>query len=544
MTPISPPKPVRLRRSWVQRGVLLLNVLLIALALGLAALLNYGYGQAASINRVALGRSLTAVPEDQEPGERVINILLVGSDSSAGLDEDDPIQIGRQGERFGDVIIIAHIDERSGEIALLSLPRDLWVDIAGTDRSSRINQAFVTGGPATLIETIEEEFGIPIHHYVNVDFAGFQGLVAAVGSVDVYFETPARDWNVNAVPTPRSQTGFIVEEAGCQSLDPEMALAYVRSRYYQTQNEDGDWVTDPTSDLGRIRRQQDFLRRTIQRAISVGARNPFVLQELIETGLENVAIDQRLTPQLLVDLGVAYRSFDPDGLQTYSFPAADGQVGRNLVLLPRPDEAEPVLALFQGAAFDDPTTVGLTVVTGEESMADHELDRLRSLREAGFELEVEEGANLPEGLILRHGPDGRHAAELVAANLAEPVNLQQVDRLAGRSLELVFGTSPQFVAGGPSAPAAIDPAADESQPAEPSAESQPDEPSDESQPDEPSDESQPAEPSDEPVPEDPDGDSTLESQSDSAPIEESDFDGQGDENPLEEELQSNGAQCG
>ncbi len=431
--------PPRLRRSWVQRGILLMNLFLITAALGTAFLLNYGYGRAASINRVALGRSLTAIPEDLEPGERVMNILLVGSDSSANLDDDDPIQIGRQGERFGDVIIIAHIDERSGEIALLSLPRDLWVDIAGSGRASRINRAFVTGGPATLIETIESEFEIPIHHYVNVDFAGFQGLVSAVGSVDVFFETPARDWNVNAKPVPRSQTGFVVEEAGCQSLDPETALAYVRSRYYQTQNEDGDWVTDPTSDLGRIRRQQDFLRRIIQQAIDVGARNPFVLRDLIDAGLENVAIDQRLTPQLLVDLGMAYRSFDPNGLQTYSFPAVDGRVGQNQVLLPVREDAEPVLELFRGAKFDDASTVALTVHLDDGGVTRRHAELLATLRRSGFSIEQSTRTDLADGLVLRHGPDGRHAAELVAEQLDEPVVFEQVGGLAGRSIVLVVG---------------------------------------------------------------------------------------------------------
>ncbi len=67
-------------------------------------------------------------------------------------------------------------------MALLSLPRDLWVEIGDSGRESRINRAFVVGGPAELIETIEGNFDIPIHHYVNVDFAGFQGLVSADGS--------------------------------------------------------------------------------------------------------------------------------------------------------------------------------------------------------------------------------------------------------------------------------------------------------------------------------------------------------------------------
>jgi LCP family protein required for cell wall assembly len=446
---VAPP----LRRSWAQRGIIFMNLVLIAAALSAALLLNYGYGRAAAINRVALGRSLTPVPEDLQPGERVINILLVGSDSSANLDEDDPIQIGRQGERFGDVIIVAHIDERSSEIALLSFPRDLWVEVAGTGRPSRINKAFESGGPATLIETIENEFDIPIHHYVNVDFAGFQGLVAAIDSVEVYFETPARDWNVNAKPVPRSQTGFLVEEAGCQSLDPEMALAYVRSRYFQTQDANGRWVTDPTSDLGRIRRQQDFLRRVLQKAIQKGARNPFVLRDLIDTGLENVAIDQKLTPQLLVDLGMTYRSFDPDLLQTYSFPSTDGWVGRNQVLLPSVTAAEPVLELFRGAGFSDPSTVGLTVRIDPDADPDTQ-SRLVTLERSGYELQQSARPVYGPGVIVRHGPDGGHAAELVATAFtsaggsgagddpAAGVVVEQVDGLVGRSVVLSIGPEP------------------------------------------------------------------------------------------------------
>ncbi len=452
-------------RTWVQRGVIALNVALIAASLGSALLLDYAHGRAASINRVALGRSLTAVPADQEPGERVMNILLVGSDSSANLDEDDPIQIGRQGERFGDVIIIAHIDERSGGMALLSLPRDLWVEIADTGRESRINRAFVVGGPASLIETIENQFDIPIHHYVNVDFAGFQGLVAAIESVDVYFDTPARDWNVNAKPAPRSQTGFLMPIAGCHSLDPETALAYVRSRYYQTQDADGEWVTDPTSDLGRIRRQQDFLRRVLKRAIDMGARNPFVLRDLIDTGLDNVAIDQRLTPQLLLDLGMAYRSFDPEQLQTYSFPATDGTVGRNQVLLPLADAAEPVLELFRGAPFDDPATIDLTVLApaagdGTEDVGE---DVIGLLRRSGYDVEVRDldPAAAPAGLALRHGPDGRHAAELVASALGGDVVIEVDGGLVGRSVVLVVGPE----AGG-GAPTGADAGADPTPPAE------------------------------------------------------------------------------
>jgi LCP family protein required for cell wall assembly len=449
------------RRSWGQRLVLCFNAVLIAASLGIAGLLDYANDRASSINRVALDRSLTERPGG-EPGSRVMNVLLVGSDSSANLDPDDPIQIGRQGERLGDVIIVAHVDERSGDVALLSLPRDLWVPLSGTDRDDRINRAFLVGGAGTLIDTIEEAFDIPIHHYVNVDFAGFQGLVEAVGTVDVYFDAPARDWNVNAQPEPRSQTGFRVDTAGCHALDAEQALAYVRSRYYQIQRPDGTWVTDPTSDLGRIRRQQDFLQRLLQQAIELGARNPLVLGDLVDAGLQNVAIDQDLTPSLLVDLSDTYRSFEPGDLQTYTFPVTDGTVGANRVLIPQMAQAEPVLALFQGERFNAPSTVGLEVVYDPSLAPDAGPTRLpevvRSLavelRAAGFEVERPRPAATDGGVFIRHGPDGHQAAELVRSVVegivlrssssgagpgSSPV-LEQTTGLSGRNVVLALGS--------------------------------------------------------------------------------------------------------
>lgn len=462
------PQHADFRRSWGQRFILVFNVMLIGLSLGSAGLLSYANERASSINRVALDRSLTEL-HPGEPGERVINVLLVGSDSSANLEPDDPIQIGRQGERLGDVIIVAHLDERSGDVALLSLPRDLWVPIAGTERSDRINRAFLVGGPATLIDTIEEAFDIPIHHYVNVDFAGFQGLVEAVGSVDVYFETPARDWNVGAKPRPRSQTGFVVTEPGCHSLDPTQALAYVRSRYYQTQL-DGEWLTDPTSDLGRIRRQQDFLQRLLQKAIDVGARNPLVLGDLIDTGIQNVAIDQELTPALLIDLSGTYRGFEPGDLQTYTFPVNDGTVGSNRVLIPRINEASPILRLFDGEPFASPTTVGVELVydpsllsaTGGPTRLPPVVQAIAdSLDDAGFDVSRPSRAEVEPGFHLQHSADGDQAAELVVmaieAVLQDEVSedpdgqsalvLDQTPGLSGRNIVVAIGTVSDAVGG-------------------------------------------------------------------------------------------------
>jgi len=415
-------------------------MLLITSAFSAASLLYYVNDKAAAIQRVMLDDSLAELA-DQPQGQRVMNILLVGSDSSENLDENSSVRIGRQGENLGDAIIIAHIDERTADLALLSLPRDLWVEIPGTGRSSRINKAFESGGPATLVDTIEANFDIPIHHYVNVDFAGFQGLVDAVGTVEVYFDSPARDWNVNANP-PRTQTGFLVESSGCKALDPEQSLAYVRSRYYQTQQPDGTWSTDLSSDLGRVRRQQDFLRSLMKKSIQLGARNPFVLSDLMNAGLDNVTIDETLTPQLLKDLAGTYQGFNPDSLHTYSMPAVDAKVGNRLVLKPVIESAEPLLDIFRGSTFIDKNTVLVKVSVSEKPSKDNLLDPLAiNLQDQGFVVleRYKKKINRPteNDYLIQHGPDGQQAAQLVADSLSGSVAFEQIAAIDGRNIQLI-----------------------------------------------------------------------------------------------------------
>ncbi len=433
-------------RTWGQRFVLALNAAMFVTALTLSWVLHLTYQQVSAIDRIELGGTLSVAPSTK-PGERVLNILLVGYDSSDGLDPDDPIQVGRDGERLGDVTIILHIDERAGTAAMLSIPRDLWVPIEGYgDR--RINYAFGIEGPELLIETIDREFGIPIHHYMSVDFAGFQGIVEAVDHVDVYFEQPARDWNETE---QQSQTGFEMLIPGCQPLDPPTALAYVRSRYYQVQQPDGEWTNSlPLSDIGRIQRQQDFMFQLMKRAIATGARNPFTLADLIDVTLEQITIDQEMTPQLLLDLGATYRSFDPGELGTYSYPSDSERVGTAWVLLPLKDQAEAVLELFRGSSADAPSTVYLTIEAdpGQKDLLQHLTE---SLEQDGFSIDGTQIRQHEGGIVLAHGPDGQQAAELVQSSLRrsgvqESVTLKLVAgdpvfNLAyqGRSVVMILG---------------------------------------------------------------------------------------------------------
>ncbi len=432
------------RRTWPQRLVILVNVIGIFAALGTAYVIRNSYGRIESIERVELTGSLTPAEQDSPKGERVLNVLLVGSDSSASLDPDDPINVGREGERNGDVIIVAHIDERDGTAALLSLPRDLWVPIAGRDREAKINSAFSVGGPAMLIDTIEQNFGIPINHYVNVDFAGFQGLVDALGEVDVWFDAPARDWNTR---TNSTQTGFFMPEAGCQALDGPTALAYVRSRYYQTLGPDGQWVGGiaEASDLNRIKRQQDFLKQVAAEAISSGSRNPFVFDGLVDAAVEHVTLDQELSPALLLDIGAAFREFDSESLLAYSLPSDFDFVGSASVLFPNEEQALPMLELFRGASVSDPRTVR-TEIVHVSSRSEEAEATARSLLIRGFgDVPVSPAPLEHVGVEVRHGPNAAQAAEVVAAELAPGARLVQVSGLPGRTIVVAYGDEPPAV---------------------------------------------------------------------------------------------------
>ena len=295
-------------RTWGERLVLTLGCVS-ALALGASAAgLGYVYRKYERLPRVELSGVLDEASDSGGPE----NYLVVGIESAENLEPDDPVRIGRNGAGKSDTIMILRIDPRERGAKLLSLPRDLWVPIAGTGHSRKINAAVEIGGAPLLIRTIDENFGIDIHHYVQVDFAAFRGLVEAIDGVPIYFPYPARDRKV----------GLDIRRSGCVTLDPVQALAFVRSRTYE-QLIDGEWDVDMSlPDIGRIGRQQAFIRKALSRASERGARNPGTLDRLIDVGLDGITVDQALTAGDLFDLGRRFRSFDPENLETYSLDVA------------------------------------------------------------------------------------------------------------------------------------------------------------------------------------------------------------------------------
>ncbi|MCX6373246.1 MAG: LCP family protein [Actinobacteria bacterium] len=161
------------------------------------------------------------------PG-KPMNILLMGSDHAL---PGDP---GRS-----DSQILVRLDPQTKSISMLSVPRDLRVDIEGVGYD-KMNAAYAYGGPALAVKTFSQVTGLPIQHFVEVDFDGFWHMVRTLGGIYIpvdhryYFE----DNGINRVSI----------EPGYQLLDGDQALKFVRFRH------------DGTGDFGRMQRQQLFLK--------------------------------------------------------------------------------------------------------------------------------------------------------------------------------------------------------------------------------------------------------------------------------------------
>jgi len=402
-------------------GCFIIGLLVVAGGLG------YGYTKYSRLPRIEVGSVLTSKASDDTPQ----NFLLVGVDSAASLDPDDPAAAGRAdvGGLRSDTMMVLRVDPTTGQAILLSLPRDLWVPLA-SGGNQRLNAAIQVGGAENLIDTIEQYLSIPINHYVQVDFAGFKGLVEALDGVKVYFPTPVRD--------PRS---FLdIDATGCLTLDGTQALGYVRSRHYQYY-EDGRWRSDPTSDFGRVNRQQDFIVRAVRRAVEKGVRNPVTLDNLVDAALGTVTVDDLLTAEDIVNLAAGFRDFDPNGLGTYTLPVSGDSVGEASVLRLLDQEAQPTLALFRGTPRGDaaPGDVRVRVLngTGRPGQAGLVSEALAGVG-FGSAGTGDEGGSLIR-TVVRYQAGQEAAADLVARHLEAGAELQIVTEPLAADVVVITG---------------------------------------------------------------------------------------------------------
>ena len=261
------------------------------------------------------------------------NYLIVGSDSrdpqalvDAGL---NPAAFQDGGGQRSDTMLLLRFV--GGKATMMSIPRDLYVPISETGGSAKINSAYASGGPRRLILTVEQQLGVPIQRYMEIDFVSFAGMVDALGGITIDFPNPAFDAN----------TGLNITTAGPNHLDGPQALAFVRSRHY-VEVVNGRNRNDPTGDLGRVQRQQQFLKAVFKRLGD--SKNPISLARAGSKASSGIRVDDALGITDALRFGWRLRSLDPAPVV---LPTRLGTNRAGSVLFRVDPGAEAVLAQFR-----------------------------------------------------------------------------------------------------------------------------------------------------------------------------------------------------
>ncbi len=301
----------RRRKTWFIIGATIPALLILIISLYLLNILRLSYSAYQDIHedpvtertryRVNAQGTAEPVPSEQAPAleanlddEEPINIVLMGVDFQAEDDENPP---------RSDTTIVLHINPKTKEVAMMSIPRDVLVTIPGFG-NDKMNAAYPLGeanedeipggGPTLVAQTIEANFNIPIHFYATIDFEGFVDMVNTVDGVIVDAQAQISD---NLYPTEDLRLTRAYFPTGLQKLDGQQALRYVRTRH-------GD------SDIARGTRQQQVLMSLRERAITFDliTRAPELINNLGDTLRTDMDLGQMLS---LANLG---RSIDSEAI--------------------------------------------------------------------------------------------------------------------------------------------------------------------------------------------------------------------------------------
>jgi LCP family protein required for cell wall assembly len=327
------------RRRRVIIALVSVVVLLAALAGGSYVYANYRFGEIPKIHVAGELPQLTGKP---------YNILEIGSDSRVGLTGKIAAATGAstvQGQR-SDVVKIMHIDPQAGTITVLSIPRDTMVTLLANQslygKFNRINVNFANG-PSLLAQTITANFGIPIQHVIVVSFSGLMNSIDAIGGIYLDFPYPAKD----------EYSGLNIKTTGCQLVSHFQALAVARSRHYEWY-QNGVWNYDPTSDFGRIIRQDAFMRAMINRVR--GIYNPLTINSFLSKIPEGITLDDNFTLKDMVELAVKFHGMNANAMLTYTLPtlAVNNTALGDVLYVDQPAAQQMLVSLF-GNSLLNPT---------------------------------------------------------------------------------------------------------------------------------------------------------------------------------------------
>lgn len=388
------------RRGTRRRGVRLVGLLLVLLLV-----------IAVAVPVIASTRIPREPVEHLAGGSRPTHVLVAGSDSREGLTEDEQRELATgsadvfDGERT-DTVFVMTFD--GGDVALLSFPRDLWVERCDGS-TGRLNVAQSIDGPSCLVRTVRDVSGIEISHYLGVTFGGFRDMVDAVGGVEMCLEDPISDRDAG-----------IDLEAGCQVLDGADALGYVR-------------VRNIDDDLQRIQRQQRFVRALAGELSQPSTLfNPVRLWSLSGEAGDAIVADDQLGVLGLGRLGLAMRGLASGEVAAYTVPADPARTDAGAdVLHVRDPEAEELFARFRdGSILEEadrelqPSDVRVAVLNGAgvSGLAARVGDLLEG---RGYDLADVGNTDDRPASVVRYPPGQREHAERLRVDLPAGATLEE-----------------------------------------------------------------------------------------------------------------------
>ena len=287
-----------------------------------------------------------------------LHVLVVGSDAREGLTEVErqALSLGTFDGSRSDTVLLVSVSADQSEVSLVSFPRDLVV--SEPDGSiAKLTETY-SGGRDALVRAVREDLGFPVNHYVEVSITGFIETVEVVGSVEVCLDEPLVD----------SKSGADLVE-GCQELDPEQALSYVRSRQ------------GATGDFERIERQQQFLRGLVREILDRRLLlDPGRLVSVAEEVSQNLTVDEGLSVGLMADLSRQMQDALTGGVTMVTVPAFpreldDGGTTKNFVIAYEPGLETLIEDLENGDELpsrgepDERADVSVLLWTGGETAA-------------------------------------------------------------------------------------------------------------------------------------------------------------------------------
>jgi LCP family protein required for cell wall assembly len=332
------PRIRRMRRR--RRLVISVLVLVAVLVTGAVSAYAYVMGLEKKINRVTLDDPELAgmLQQNVEPPGDPFYILLMGSDR-------------RPGEKWArsDTLIVARIDPKARKVQMISIPRDTRVMIPGR-HLDKINAAPSWGGPKLAIQTVKEFTGLPISHYLSIDFAGFSGVVNAIGGV--WFDVKERIHDPDAPAWTRKNA---VVEKGYQKLDGFHALVLVRARH---QYADGDF--------SRMRNQQAFLKAMAKQALDF--KNVFSAPAIIQAVSDN--LDTDMSTSELVTLVQQMKGLKDADIEAVTMPGSNAFIDGLSYVVANESKFDAMLARMRKGLPLDPTqsTPATSTVTSAGQM--------------------------------------------------------------------------------------------------------------------------------------------------------------------------------